>query len=367
MYAKLLVLVVFLFILPIGYTLQITKIMYNPSGSDAGREWIEIYSDSAVNLSGWKLVTDRNHVLNEPPENGGIGSLFIESGSYAVIAQDAFAFLKDYPTYNGILIDSSWTALTNSEPKIVGLMNGNATISATYSIVNEGSSWCPSGECTPSPGMPNEVQDPVLPQNPYSQNISINTSITAEDIVSYPKEVYIGDIFEINVSVSGHNEVYSYVYKDRTPVSLGFNGVKWLGSWDANKVDVSGLSYVVLKNIIENGTKPGNYTLRVKVDGNDISKFIEVFEKPFLKINKTKNSALVYTNCDSCRILVIGSGETATKNYTLNESGNYNIVLMKDQSIISSEKVVIAKPAVKKQISGKLSLLIVILHKLRLF
>ena len=104
MYAKLLFLTIFL-IIPVGYTLQISEVMYNPSGSDTGREWIEIYSDSTVNLSGWKLVTDANHILNKPPENGGMGLMMLESGSYAIIAQDSYKFLADYPAYSRTLID----------------------------------------------------------------------------------------------------------------------------------------------------------------------------------------------------------------------------------------------------------------------
>ena len=371
MYAKLLFLTIFL-IIPVGYTLQISEVMYNPSGSDTGREWIEIYSDSTVNLSGWKLVTDANHILNKPPENGGMGLMMLESGSYAIIAQDASKFLLDYPAYSGTLIDSSWTALTNSEPKIVGLTNGNTTISVTYSIVNEGSAWC-AGECTPSPGMPSEPvavdqPDQNINQAPDQGQSETTAPVNQPMIISYPDEVYIGDVFEINISVVGVNTVYSYVYKDRTPVSLGFNGVKWLGSWDANKVNVSGLSSVVLKNIIENGTEPGNYTLRVKLDGSDISRSIEVFEKPFLKINKTKTDALVYTNCDGCRILIIGPNMTnASKSYTISVPGRYNVVLMQARNIISSQNVTITGPIKKIPLSARVSILIFILPKLRLF
>ena len=38
----------------------INEVLFDPTGSDTGLEWVELYnaSDSAVNLSGWQLYPD---------------------------------------------------------------------------------------------------------------------------------------------------------------------------------------------------------------------------------------------------------------------------------------------------------------------
>src|SRR5687767_6460847 len=94
-----------------AYGLSINEVMYNPSGSDANREWIEIYNnDSEIyNISDWTLVTDNaNHIINTNQTNE-----LLLNGSYIVIVQNLSAFLSEYPSVVNI-VDSSWTSLSNS-------------------------------------------------------------------------------------------------------------------------------------------------------------------------------------------------------------------------------------------------------------
>ncbi len=44
--------------------LKITEIELNPSGTDSGNEWIELYSDSEIDLSGYKLVNNDGDEIN---------------------------------------------------------------------------------------------------------------------------------------------------------------------------------------------------------------------------------------------------------------------------------------------------------------
>jgi hypothetical protein len=39
---------------------RINEVELNPAGSDAGHEWVELYSDNLVDLNGWKLVNHDN-------------------------------------------------------------------------------------------------------------------------------------------------------------------------------------------------------------------------------------------------------------------------------------------------------------------
>ncbi len=87
----------------------INEIMYNPSGSDSGHEWLEIYSDQAVDISGWKFY-----------EGGTNHKLAIISGSYivegyAVIADNSENFFIDYPNFNGSLFDSTFSLKNTGE------------------------------------------------------------------------------------------------------------------------------------------------------------------------------------------------------------------------------------------------------------
>ena len=95
---------------------EINEIMYDLEGADSGREWVEIFNNSTneVNLSGWKFYDGSNHVLNEPPKNGGKGLLILSAYQYAVFADKAEIFVFEHPEYEGILIDTV-VALNNTE------------------------------------------------------------------------------------------------------------------------------------------------------------------------------------------------------------------------------------------------------------
>jgi len=99
---------------PAGSVL-LTEVMYDLPGIDDGREWVEVYAvDVSVDLGNWRLEEERlngdktQHLLKEYQ-----GGLVLDPGVYAVIADDPSAFLSDYPTYGGILIDSSFDLLNS--------------------------------------------------------------------------------------------------------------------------------------------------------------------------------------------------------------------------------------------------------------
>ena len=49
----------------------ITEIESNPAGADSGKEWIKLYSDSKIDLSGWRLINcdGDNYELNDTIED----------------------------------------------------------------------------------------------------------------------------------------------------------------------------------------------------------------------------------------------------------------------------------------------------------
>src|SRR3989338_6757293 len=167
MYGKPVLLVIFLLIVlvPKISAVQVSEIMHNPSGADAGREWVEIYNNDSLsyNITGWKLNTEgADHSLNVPPTNGGQGSMLLAPGGFAVITQDATSFLSDYPGFNGTVIDSSWSDLSNSVNKTLWIKNTTQIFdNVTYPVVSEGNSSCLSNcsfvACIPTPGAANAI------------------------------------------------------------------------------------------------------------------------------------------------------------------------------------------------------------------
>jgi len=108
------------------HSLVINEIMYNPNGTDSGREWIEIYNNgqSSVDIDGYLFK-----------ESGGThgltlvqGSTILEPDEYAVIAADTSLFMADYPSYSGNLLDSSWASLANTGEEITILDNNNVIV-----------------------------------------------------------------------------------------------------------------------------------------------------------------------------------------------------------------------------------------------
>jgi hypothetical protein len=116
----------------------INEIMYSPDGPDAGHEWIEIKNifSNSIDLTKWKFFDGdgtTNHGLNEPPKNGGQGSLVIPANGYAILSGDAVTFLSDHPGFGGILIDTVMSLGNTSD--VLRIINNEGTVidEASYS------------------------------------------------------------------------------------------------------------------------------------------------------------------------------------------------------------------------------------------
>lgn len=97
--------------------IYINEIMYDLEGSDDKKEWVEIYNDSPseVDLKDWRFNDGSNHILNEPPANGGRGSLILPAFGYAILASDATTTIANYSSYFGIVIDTVMSLSNTSE------------------------------------------------------------------------------------------------------------------------------------------------------------------------------------------------------------------------------------------------------------
>ena len=159
--------IIILIIIPaVSANIFISEIMYDPAGSDTGREWIEIYSDGAcANLSNYKLYENNvNHGLTLIN-----GTFTLCNNEYAVIADNYISFLEEY-NFTGNLYDSTFSLSNTNETLIIKnttTIFDNATYYNTQGAEGNGKALCRTItsfiECEPTPGKENIfVQPPSL-------------------------------------------------------------------------------------------------------------------------------------------------------------------------------------------------------------
>ncbi len=109
----------------------ITEVMYNLQGSDADREWIEVFNaaDHDVDLSKWKFSeSETNHKLEIFQ-----GSSSLSANGYAIIAQNPSQFLADWSGFSGSIFKSSFSLSNSGETLTLKDENSNEAISVSYS------------------------------------------------------------------------------------------------------------------------------------------------------------------------------------------------------------------------------------------
>ncbi len=110
----------------------INEIMYNPVGTDTNREWIELYNTStdSVDLTGWKfLESGVAHGLHAVQ-----GGTLLPAEGYAVVTGSGALFLQEYPTFSGLLFDTSFSLVNTGEP--LTIKNDEGGVSDTLSYTN---------------------------------------------------------------------------------------------------------------------------------------------------------------------------------------------------------------------------------------
>lgn len=177
--------------LPALAQVTITEIMYDLSeGSDAGREWIEVYAVESVDLSKLKLVeSGSNHVIKVFS-----GGATIAAGHFAVIADNPEKFLTDHPMFTGMLFDSAFGL--NNEGESLSITKGGSVIDGVvYTKVsgngtgdtlqrNPGSTQFDAGIPTPGAGIPSSgLVKSVPPQKGKKKQIAAASAALHAEIV----------------------------------------------------------------------------------------------------------------------------------------------------------------------------------------
>lgn len=138
--------------------------MYNPDGTDTGREWVEVYNSgsTSVDLVQYKVLENAvNHKISEYS-----GGTILDANQYAVIADNPEKFLLDYSISGTLIFDSAFS-LNNTGEELKLIDENDAEINSVIYSVDLGANdtgnslqinsniWIPA---EPTPGAVNKTE-----------------------------------------------------------------------------------------------------------------------------------------------------------------------------------------------------------------
>jgi len=110
--------------------IQITEVMYDPSGADTGREWVEVQNTGGVTIdfTTWKFF--------EANVNHGIDQIEgyakeLNANEFGVVVSDRIKFLLDFPSFTGKIFKSSFS-LNNSGENLAFKIESSGSIVDQY-------------------------------------------------------------------------------------------------------------------------------------------------------------------------------------------------------------------------------------------
>lgn len=144
--------------LPAQAAVQITEVMYDVSGADTGREWVEVTNtgSAALDVSGFKFFeANTNHALTL-----FAGSGVLQPNASAIIADDPAKFKADWPNYGGTLLGSSFSLSNTGEALAVKdgtlLLHDSVTYDSGLGAAGDGNALARQGStfaaASPTPG-----------------------------------------------------------------------------------------------------------------------------------------------------------------------------------------------------------------------
>lgn len=189
----------------------LSEVMYDlPEGSDAGREWVEVFNatGNSVTLTEWKLFeANVNHTIAEFQ-----GGVTLSSGSYAVIADNPAKFLIDNPGYTGVIFDSAFSLSNVGELLTLrntdGVDQDSVTYDATSGAAGDGKTLQRTTNTSalsallPTPGTGTLIASPAVPDTGSPHDTSPTSDVQA---TSSP-----GGIFYY-----AEPQIFAYAGKDR--------------------------------------------------------------------------------------------------------------------------------------------------------
>lgn len=163
----------------------ITEFMYDAPGTDDKQEWVEIYNggSTAVDLTKWKINDGSNHVLNVPPKNGGVGSITIQPGGYAILASDAPTFVTAYPNVANVIDTTLSLSNTSGTIQLIddaGAVADTVTYAKAQGAAGDGNTLQWNGSTyVPGTSSPGVAFDPSMAAAETSDSTSGSTDTTS--------------------------------------------------------------------------------------------------------------------------------------------------------------------------------------------
>lgn len=279
-------------------SLEITKIMYDPDGSDVDREWIEIYNngDSDVNIIGgktnqaWRIADgplgDKLHYLSD--------DIILESKSHAVIAKNKDTFLSEYPSFVGGVVSSS-ISLSNISGVVKILDGGDprkTIVSKTYDVSESNGDILieenvESGEYN----TPSKVY-----VSSFDKDKKIKIITTTAEIIS-DKTTIAGLSMNFDAKISNNKGIISNIgrfiwnFGDGTSIerdSIGvFDHIFWYPG-----------EYIVILNYYKKGENEIKASSRVtvKVLPSNLNIYIGNLEDPYIELENKSNYEINLSN-----------------------------------------------------------------------
>lgn len=294
--------VVLLAPVPTAHAQVVSEVMYDLEGSDTSREWIEIFNNtgSAIDLTTFKLF--------EANSNHGVvyvqGPSTLDSGGYAVIAENAGKFLADWPGYAGALFDSSFSLSNTGETISIRTADLVDTDSASYDVASgaagDGTSLQRSSvggafsAAAPTPGSGGLV---VSGGTPTASGDSSTGTQSSQQLVVTPATVPV------------EPQLYASAGKDRTVLvgaDVVFSGKAF--SKDGTPLEGNGIRYVWnfgdgvtsdQQTVAHHFSYPGVYVVVLDVASgkNDAASRITVTAvDPQLQVERRPDGSVVITN-----------------------------------------------------------------------
>ena len=204
-------------VLPNVSAIIINEIMYDASGSDAGKEWIELYNNGEeINLTGWKFYEGgTNHGLSLKQ-----GDLMLGNNEYAIISSDDVSFLLEYPGFSGTLFDSSFSLSNSGEELTIKNSSLDIIDSLSYSNLlgangNGNSLQLCNGSFSEKIPTPESINNCLTNQTQTTNNQTITTNGTTTTNnetslpnigVNYPEKASLNQEFSFKIKLINFDE-----------------------------------------------------------------------------------------------------------------------------------------------------------------
>ena len=290
-FAPLLLFIPMFVFLPVKASAQvvINEVMYNPQGSDTGREWVELYNEGQSDITmvggsgkgSWRINDGSNHTLTDPASGTGRGSLTVPAGGYLVIANDPTDFVSGENaggTYSAI---KSSLALNNNGATITLLDGTGATIDTVTYMPSQGGdddgtslqrqadgSWITA---LPTPGAANAatpytppppVTDPTSQTSDASDSSSTsNATASQSSYVPPPTPSLYADAGEDRTVIVGADVEFDASAYDKTQTLLDPSTVRFMWNF-GDGTTMEGPA------VLHHFSYPGRYAVQLEIADN---------------------------------------------------------------------------------------------------